>query len=110
MAVITGALFPKFVILFGSPLHELRKAKGTGSYDFWCRFRFEAPGANSRQTVQELQIGGTSELEPAAMRALARSHHSPRSKTKRPPFQAAREGILGVRQCLSMLRSSGFGA
>jgi hypothetical protein len=28
-------------------------------YDFWCRFRFEVPVANSRHPVQELQIGGT---------------------------------------------------
>jgi hypothetical protein len=42
------------------------------------------------------------------MRALARTLRKPGAKTKRPPFQAAREGILGARQCLSMLRSSGF--
>jgi hypothetical protein len=47
-------------------------------------------------------------LEPAAMRAWALTLRCPRSKTKRPPFQAARESILGVRRGLSMLRGSGF--
>ena len=68
------------------------------------------PGKDGKQMRRGAVAHGgfTYDLEPAAMRALARSPRSPRSKTKRPPFQAARRGILGVRKWLSMLGGSGF--
>jgi hypothetical protein len=67
------------------------------------------PGEDGKQMRRGAGAHGDDHLWVVApMRALARSLRSPRSKTKRPPFQAAREGILGTRRCLSMLRGSGF--
>src|ERR1700680_2541469 len=43
-----------------SPLHELRKVKGhEQSHGSSAAFRFEGPVMDSRQSVQDLQIGGT---------------------------------------------------
>jgi hypothetical protein len=58
--------FSKFVIQGGTFEYELRKPKGTSnSMILVPLFDLKFPEADSRHTVQEFQIGGTSRMEYA---------------------------------------------
>src|ERR1019366_1648147 len=57
----SSALIPKFAGMRGNLLCELRNQSTGKIYKCSAAFRFEVPEANSRQPVQELQIGGAAE-------------------------------------------------